>query len=190
MERQVQGHHRRSIRLPGYDYTTPGAYFITICTRQHACLLGEITNSQIQGTPLGYLAQQQWLKLPTRFPHIQLDAFIVMPNHMHGILIIPGRGMGVGIRLLGDQTHPHAPTSHEQFGQPVPGSIPTIIRSYKASVALRSKYLANPPTTNIWQRNYWEHIIRDEAEWVRIRDYIQTNPAHWEEDRFAVGARG
>ncbi len=158
--------NRRSIRLPGYDYSSPGAYFVTICTFRRACLFGEISGGEMHLSPLGKVAKQEWLRLPARFPLIQLDDFVVMPNHEHGIIVIQDTGPGTLIR--------------EGFGHPVAHSLATIVRSYKAAVTLK----ANIPN-RIWQDNFWERIIRGESELNAIRQYIQTNPASWPEDRLA-----
>jgi REP element-mobilizing transposase RayT len=181
MKFEPQPRHRRSIRLKGYDYTSPGAYFITIDTEQRECLFGSIDAAVLHLNALGRVALSEWERLPGRFRYISLDAFIIMPNHVHGIIILSGRGTAGELNDQDPDTHRRAPT--EQFGKPVPGSIPTIIRSYKSAVAAQINRLRGTSGAPIWQRNYYEHIIRNQAEWERIRLYIQNNPATWSADR-------
>ncbi len=168
MKFDPQKHHRRSIRLKGYDYTQAGAYFITIVTYQREPLFGEIVNGGMQLSPMGQIAEEHWRAIPEHFPNVELGAYVVMPNHVHGIIIInDGRG-----------TIYRAPT--EQFQKPVTGSIPTIIRTYKASVTRRIQKELNE--TAVWQRNYYEHIIRNDEEHNRIHLYIESNIDNWVND--------
>jgi putative transposase len=187
---------RHSIRLPQFDYTQPGAYFVTIVTYERQSLFGEIRDQAILLNNLGLLVQHEWLRLPARFKEIELDEYIIMPNHIHGIIVIGDDRMGIGEKsnsindrtgtgvkssLLNNSKNPRAPTG-EQFGNPIPGSIPTIIRSFKASVTYRVKIMRGNFEMPVWQRNYYEHVIRDEPEWHRTRLYIQENPAQWSRD--------
>jgi REP-associated tyrosine transposase len=162
-----QKHHRRSIRLQGYDYSQAGAYYVTIVTYQRDCLFGEIMNEGTVSSDFGKIADECWQAIPDHFPNVDLGAYVVMPNHVHGIIIIR-RG-----------TIYRAPTV-EQFGRPTQGSLPTIIRTYKAAVTrcIARKHNA----TGIWQRNYYEHIIRDEKDLKNKTDYIEANPSLWDED--------
>ena len=169
-------HHRRSIRLKGYDYTRPGAYFITLVTHQRANLFGEILNGEMQLSPMGQIAGEHWQDIPELFPHTVLGAYVIMPNHVHGIIIINDLGWDTTMSCP-NQDPPH---TQEQFQKPVTGSIPTIIRSYKASVTYRIQKELN--STGIWQRNYYEHIIRDDGEYNRIHLYIEANVRKWEID--------
>ena len=123
-------HHRRSIRLRGYDYAQAGAYFVTICTYQRACLFGEVVDSDIRLSPLGEIIASCWDEIPNHFPAVALDASIVMPNHLHGILVIGGGDGDEG-------TACRAPTE-ERFGKPVAGSLPTTVRSFKAAASKRT----------------------------------------------------
>jgi REP element-mobilizing transposase RayT len=171
-----QKHHRRSIRLKEYDYTQPGAYFITLVTYQRSYLFGKIVNGVIQLSPMGQIADEHWREIPDHFPQAKLGTYVIMPNHVHGIIILkaPGRGTTVSCPDL------ERPTTHEQFQRPVAGSIPTIIRSYKASVTYRIQKELN--STGIWQRNYYEHIIRNDQDYNRIHRYIETNASNWDRD--------
>jgi REP element-mobilizing transposase RayT len=180
-------HKRRSIRIKDYDYTQPGAYFITIVTYQHKCIFGQVQDGRTEINNLGKIACWEWIRLPQRFLNLALDAFIVMPNHIHGIIrIIHDRGTAAE-----EFNEVHSPTcraptnnvagssSHERFGKPVPGSIPTIVRSYKSSVTLQINRITRNRSGSVWQRNYYEHIIRNEGELNQIRKYIDDNPIKW-----------
>jgi putative transposase len=193
--------HRRSIRLPGYDYAQPGAYFVTIVAAGRQCLFGHIEEGRMQLSDAGKVAQEQWAKLPGRFPMLELGAYVVMPNHVHGILVVndhsrrgtaedlqnleddPSRRRGTAedLQNLDDNSSRRAPT--EEFGKPRPGSISTIVRSYKAAVTFRIHLMRGTSNTPLWQRNYYEHIIRDDKDWQRIHKYVESNPAMWEQDQ-------
>lgn len=168
--------NRRSIRLQGYDYTQPGAYFITIVTQDRECLFGEVADGEMRLNEAGRVVEQCWLAIPDHFPRAALDAFVVMPNHIHGIVWIVGARHAVP--LPGD-----VPIPTEQFGKPIPGSIPTIIRSFKSATTKRINEYRQTPGLPVWQRNYYEHIIRDDDELNRIRKYIANNPLQWALDR-------
>ena len=161
-------HHRRSIRLRGYDYTSGGAYFVTAVTHTRECLFGRIADDELSLNEYGEIALECWLNIPTHCPQADLDAFIVMPNHIHGILV------------LVDDTAKFSDTlAQERFGKPVAGSLPTIVRLYKAGVTRRINEMRDGAGMPIWQRNYYEHIIRDDEALNRIRAYIVSNPARW-----------
>jgi putative transposase len=179
-------HRRRSIRLKGYDYSRPGAFFITICCYQRISLFGEIIDGNIQLTPSGRIALQEWKRLPNRFPSIGMGSFVIMPNHIHGIIIIRDLCGGTArtleeFHLIGIRRAPMDATI-EKFGRPVAGSIPTIVRSYKSSVSYRANRLRQRLDHPVWQRNYYEHVIRNNADWERIDTYIQANPHLWDKD--------
>jgi putative transposase len=182
---------RRSIRLKGFDYTSPGAYFITICTADRVCLFGQVVNGEMRLNKYGMLAADEWLRTPVIRPRVTLDAFIIMPNHMHGIIILNNfrnhcRGTlqcAPAESVYNIQTSvPHTPTL-ERFGQPTSDSIPTIVRLYKSVTTKRINELRRTPGVSVWQRNYYERIIRDEKSLNRIREYITSNPLKWESDR-------
>ena len=166
---------RRSVRLPGYDYASAGAYFVTICTHNRECAFGEIVNEAMQLNLYGVIVKNEWLKTRTMRPNIQLDEFVIMPNYIHGIIVIVHDRRGTVHR---------APT--ECFGQPVPNSIPTIIRSFKAVVTKQINILRNAWGSPLWQRGYYEHVIRDENDVNCIREYIVNNPARWKKDNYYV----
>lgn len=164
-------HHRRSIRLSVYDYSQNGAYFVSICTKNRECLFGEIEKGEMRLNDAGQIVFEEWMKTAEIRSNIELDACVVMPNHIHGIIVIEGRG-----------TARRAPTV-ERFGQPVPGSIPTVIRSFKSAVTKRINEMRQTPALQLWQRNYYEHIIRNDDDLSRIRQYIIDNPTRWDMDR-------
>jgi putative transposase len=170
MER-THSHKRKTIRLKGFDYSQPANYFITLCTFGKHNLFGEIIHEEMQLNALGKIVQEEWQKTAAIRNNVVLDAFICMPNHVHGIIglmdIDDGRG-----------TLRRAPTK-EQFGKPVSGSIPTIVRLFKSSVTMQLNQLNNTPQQPVWQRGYYEHIIRNDKELDNIRRYILGNPALW-----------
>ncbi len=185
-------HHRRSIRLQGYDYSQAGAYFATICTQNQECLFGEVVDGEMWLNDAGQIVTEEWVKTAEIRDEIEIDCYVVMPNHFHGILVITGNGGDMDKGTDGGTdggTARRAPTM-ERFGQPVSGSIPTIIRSFKSAVTKRINELRQTPGAKIWQRNYHERIIRDESEMNKIREYIQNNPIRWEMDSLFPRCRG
>ena len=179
-------HHRRSIRLKGYDYTQAGAYFITICSYQREHTFGEIMNGEMKLSKFGLVAKQQWEKLPKRFPNIELGAFVIMPNHEHGVIQtiereVDSRGTADKLNDHNDESSRRAPT--ERFQKPVPNTIPTIVRSYKSAVAYRINLTRGTNGVPVWQRNYYEHIVRNQWELELITKYINYNPFNWQLDR-------
>ncbi len=197
------------MRLKNFDYSTIGGYFVTICTYQRIPLLGKISEGKIILSSLGIIAQKEWLRTSLIRPNIALDEFVIMPNHIHGIIIIRDTTKGTQQRAPTNcNTTPdmstviRAPTNYniitktqhrtdmdsdtnfEEFGKPTFNTIPTIIRGYKSAVKNQSNSLPKIVTNPIWQKNYYEHIIRDENDLNRIREYIQTNPMAWEKDEY------
>ncbi len=169
-------HHRRSIRIPGYDYTSEGWYFVTICLQDKRCLFGNVRGNKMILNNIGLIVEMEWKRTAQLRQNIILDEYIIMPNHIHGIIVLNNKHDGRG-------TMHRAPTM-EQFGKPVPGSIPTIIRSFKSAVTKNINKIRNTPEVPVWQRNYYEHIIRDENDLNRIRTYIHDNPLKWTEDKY------
>ena len=167
-------HHRRSIRLKGYDYSQAGAYFVTICTRNRECLFGDIVDGEMRLNELGIIVQRTWLDLPNHVGGIVLDAFVIMPNHVHGIITITDRGGNT----VGAGSEP-APTTRV----PNRHGLPEIVRQFKTFSSRRINARRQTPGLPVWQRNYYEHVIRDERSLERIREYIANNPLQWELDR-------
>jgi len=175
---------RRSIRLKDYDYSQAGAYFITICAHNRQKLFGEIENGEMRLNEFGEIVQEEWLKTPAMRPNIEIDEFVIMPNHFHGILIINTHDVTtVGARCIVplQGNSPHVP-SVERFGKPTSNSVPTIIRGIKSAITKRVNVIRNSPGFPVLQRNYYEHVIRDDDDLKRIREYIINNPANWETD--------
>ncbi len=178
-----QKHHRRSIRLPGYDYSQAGAYYVTIVTYQRDCLFGEIENEIMILNDFGKIADECWRAIPEHFPTVELGAHVVMPNHVHGIIVIRDDKSAfdaVDAQHVG-ATQCVAPTiPNARPNGPKRGSLGAIIGSYKMAVTRRIQREHN--ATGIWQRNYYEHIIRDEKDLQNKTDYIEANPSLWDED--------
>jgi REP element-mobilizing transposase RayT len=163
-------HHRRSTRLKGYDYSQEGAYFVTICTHAREFLFGEIVDGQMVVNRFGELAENAWIDLPNHYPHLELDRYVVMPNHFHGVIVLVGAG------LKPAPTNP-PPTTDKRHG------LPEIVRAFKTFSARHINETRNSPGVPVWQRNYHEHIIRNEADFSRIAEYVATNPQRWIEDK-------
>lgn len=186
--------NRRSIRLKGYDYTQPGAYFITICTYHRAHLFGAVVDGEMQLNALGEVARQCWLAIPDHFPHAALDEFVIMPNHVHGILWIVGANndsptdRGGEKPLAGAKNFsplPSPPPSPPRVAPRPHGTSKTIgsmIRGFKIGVTKWARQ--NTDIHTIWQRNYYERIIRSERALDAIRRYIVNNPLRWHLDRY------
>ena len=172
--------NRKSIRLPNYDYTQEGAYFVTLVTHNRKCLFGNIVQGGMHLNPIGEVVKDVWLSIPRHFSHVTMDLYVIMPNHIHGILTINSDVVGArhAVPLL-----QHRPSQNfESFGKPVKGSIPTIIRSFKSEATRRVNIIRGTPGEIFWQRNYFEHVIRDEKDYQAIYNYIIINPHHWVED--------
>ncbi|MEK7473817.1 MAG: transposase, partial [Patescibacteria group bacterium] len=160
-------HTRHSIRLPGYDYASSGAYFVTICAYERECLFGETVNGEMRVDEIGRIVWDCWNQIPEHFPNTITDEFIAMPNHIHGIIRITDAAYGRGTAcraptVRGAPTVRRAPTT-ERFGKPVIGSIPTIVRGFKSAVTKRVNEM-NPLFGPVWQRNYYERVIRSDVE--------------------------
>lgn len=167
-----QTHHRTSIRLLGFDYTSSGAYFLTLVTDHRRCLFGDIVGEKIQPSSLGDIASEEWLAGPVHRPEIELGAFCMMPNHLHAIISIVAHGQNL-------EGYPRvAPTPRG----PGKGSIGALVSGYKAAVTRRYRREKSDPNAAIWQRNYYEHVIRDQEDWNTIEAYIPDNPRRWAED--------
>ena len=176
-------HHRKSIRLKGYDYTQAGLYFITICTQKRAFLFGNIMDGEMLLNDAGIMVENQWLKLPNRFQNIQLHEYVVMPNHFHAILEI------VGVTLVVAQNNNEYQKGQPQGIAPTGKTIGNMIGAFQSIVTV--EYIRGVKTLGwqpfdgkLWQRNYWEHIIRNDNEYQRISNYIINNPLNWKNDKF------
>jgi REP element-mobilizing transposase RayT len=173
MKYDPEKHHRRSIRLKDYDYSQSGAYFITICTHNRECLFGEIVNVGMILNEFGKIAWEEWDNNAKIRKNLVQDEYVVMPNHVHGILfILDENDIGATRRV--------APT--ERLSGLASGSIGAIIGQFKSIVTKRVNSIRGTPGLDIWQRNYHEHVIRDKDELLEIREYIANNPIRWAED--------
>jgi len=184
-------HRRRTIRVKNYDYTQAGGYFITICTRGRECLLGEVVNGMVQLSETGRLVESVWLQTAIVRPDIELDAYVVMPNHFHAIFFIhesPGVA-GATHRVAPTKNHYSADEKPRRPAGPMAGSVGAIIAQFKSLVSKR----INPKQhlgRSIWQRNYYEHVIRNEQSLNHIREYIVTNAQRWDLDRENLQSTG
>ena len=204
---------RHSLRLSGYDYSAVGAYFITICTIDRHNLFGDGINGVMRLNPFGQIVAEEWTACGCGHPDIVLDAYVVMPNHFHGIVIFTDdiRAIPVGANDVVGAIHElplHNPPTHEPIANELPlqktltqesttdklphqqttrnqrrkMALPKLIGRFKMHSAKRINELRGTPAVSIWQRNYYEHIIRDEDELNGIREYIEFNPSRWAED--------
>ncbi len=188
-------HHRRSIRLQDYDYASCGAYFVTICVQNRECPFGVVEGGAMEVNDVGRMVQEWWAKLPNKFPGISLDEFMIMPNHFHGIVVI------VGAPPCGCPPLPprRCPYSHSKTGQPhgaekqgqPHGVAPTLgdvidwFKTMSTNAYIRGvrQWDWPPFPGRLWQRNYYERILRNESELGIARKYILENPLKWDEDR-------
>ncbi len=181
-------HHRESVRIKDYDYAQDGHYFVTICVKNKIEYFGKIINSKMVLSEIGKIANQCWQEIPKHFPNAKLDEHIIMPNHSHGILIIE-TPMAVGVQNfeplqqwtqnIGTQNF--VSLRENKFQHIIPRSLGSIIRGFKIGV---TKWCRNNNHNEFqWQKNYYDHIIRDEKSLDKIRKYIVENPSKWELDR-------
>jgi len=175
-------HHRRSIRLKGYDYTSEGGYFITLVTHQRLPLFGDVVEGEMRLNDLGIIAREEWFRTAQMRPYVEIfnDEFVVMPNHIHGIIWITDLVGRVGAYCNTPLPNPTPlPTpSINPLRSPGVG-VGAIIRGYKSAVTKRINELLNTPSSPVWQRNYYEHIITTDREYESIAEYIDANPRNW-----------
>jgi len=185
-------HHRRSIRLKEYDYSQPGAYFITICTHQREHLFGEIVGGEMILNEFGQIAHEEWHKTALIRNEIESGEFVIMPNHIHGIFIIhepvgayrdTPKG-GVGDTPVGAYGHTPLPETKPATFESPSKTLGAIVRGFKCAVTTQINQKRGTPGRPVWQRNYWEHIIRDEKDLYNAQAYILNNPAQWENDDY------
>lgn len=168
---------RQSIRLKDYDYSASGAYFVTICTYERACLLGDVIEEQVHFSEFGRIVSDVWNRLPEHYGNLELDAFVVMPNHVHGIMLLDDE-QRAGSKLRFDKPAPtHAALSE-------------IVRAFKTFSSRACNAVRGTTGKPFWQRSFYEHIIRDEVSLNKIREYILSNPASWSTDKENPGERG
>ena len=188
MRYNPERHHRKSIRLQGYDYSKAGAYFVTMCSQDRECLFGEIVEGKMHLNDAGRLVLDEWEALAIRFPGIELDAFVVMPNHVHGVIVIGSGKDEEGDAIQGDAIQgDHKGRPYGEFSTQNIPTLGDVIGALKSRVTL--EYIRGVKEGRfpgfrgkLWQRNYYEHIIRNEDSLNRIKLYIASNPANWESD--------
>ena len=188
-------HHRRSIRLKGYDYSAAGAYFITICAFQRQCLFGQVVNGEIQLNEFGQMVAEEWLHSKEIRQEIDFDAWVIMPNHLHGIVLIEsidpvGANGCLPSEFDGEGANHHLPSSsplrhdpHRLVPPMRPRSLASFIAGFKSATTKRINTLRNAAGTPVWQRNYYDHIIRNERSLQHMRHYIKNNPLTWADDQ-------
>ena len=192
MKFDAEKHHRRSIRLRGYNYAQTGAYFVTIVTKDRECLFGEIVDGEVRLNDAGRVIQATWNELPEHYPGVECDASIVMPNHVHGVIVLGDDGgvgsndVGAGPRACPERGKPQS--SGQPRGVAPTISLPDVVHRLKTLTTKR--YIDGVKSSDwasfagrLWQRNYYEHIVRDENELRCIREYIVNNPLQWESDQ-------
>ncbi|MBW3631722.1 MAG: transposase [Chloroflexi bacterium] len=160
---------RCSIRLRGYDYTQNTAYFVTICVNQWLCMFGDIVDGVMRCSTVGQVVESAWQDLPHHTPGLILDAWVIMPNHLHGIVILPGKLSPESL----SKTIPHGPKL---------GSLGAVLGGFKSAVSRQVSASALSPVRPLWQRNYYERIIRGNRELGATRTYIEMNLARWDDD--------
>jgi len=194
--------NRKHIRLHGFDYASKGSYFITICTKDRLNFLGEIENKKFEFSPIGAIAYTYWNQIPKHFSHVRLGEFVIMPNHIHGIIEIVdsvGTRHGVsqhgvsqhgvsqhgvsqhGVSQQNDVTNPTTNNNQNQFGKTIPGSISAVIGQFKSSV---TRWCNKNDLIFAWQSRFYDNIIRNKTAFHRIEEYIKNNVANWDEDKF------
>ncbi len=164
--------YRKHLRLRGFDYRANCAYFVTICIRDRLNVFGLVKDDTVALSQRGLVARDCWLDIPNHHPHVELDALVIMPNHMHGILL-----------FVGDAPSSTGSVRRSGFAiGPARGSLGAVVGSYKAAVSRTINKLRVGAGTDLWQPNYYEHVIRHDVARERIREYIETNPLRWEHD--------
>ncbi len=171
------------MRLDGYDYASAGAYVVTICTQRRICLFGEIVAGEMQLSEMGQIATACWEQLPQHYTGLDLDAWVVMPNHVHGIIVIDGGNSGLfdkdgGSPPVGEGLRPSL-AMHI--------SLPEVVRAFKSFSARRINEGRGTTGAKVWQRSYYDHIVRNEASLWKFRQYIENNPLQWEMDQLHPG---
>lgn len=186
MKDNAEKHHRRTIRLKDYDYSHAGAYFVTVCAWKKECLFGEIVDREVRLNDYGQVVMSEWQATAMIRHEVKLDEFIIMPNHLHGIVIINTNGPCVGangcspkIRRTEQMKTGRSAESPLRIKQK---SISSLIAGFKSAVTKSINVARSAPGAPVWQRNYYEHIIRNEKELHAIRQYIRYNPMKWDED--------
>jgi REP element-mobilizing transposase RayT len=183
-------HHRKSIRLKGYDYSSEGAYYVTIVTQGRECLFGEIIDREMYLNEYGEIVQKWWNEIPIHFPTVELGMFVIMPNHVHGIIFITTERRG---EVISPSYNPNnnIQDAYEDETNNLGGGTPPLRKQTLGQIVAYFKYQStkemnrietDKAITKFWQRNYYEHIIRDEKDLQNKTDYIEANPLLWDKD--------
>ncbi|MBF8296081.1 MAG: transposase [Bacteroidetes bacterium] len=167
---------RKRLRLKEYDYSQPGAYFVTICTKDREERFGEIVDGEMRANNSAAVVWSCWNDLPNHYPNVELDAFVIMPNHVHGIIMV-----------LDEQIVGATPASPLQRKRHRLGDI---VGSFKSAVTKRANEIRGTAGSPLWQRGYYDHIIRDDRSLTRIREYIAHNPQRWASDKENSDSKG
>jgi putative transposase len=178
-------HHRRSIRLKGHDYTQAGEYFVTIRTHDRGNVLGRIQNENLILSEIGTIVKQEWMKTPEVRSNVDLDEFVIMPNHVHGILVIRDERKGGEAFVRANGNSPIRENKSSQGKTPFrspSATVGAIVRGFKGATTKRVNELFVTPGRPLWHRNYYEHVVRNEEDLERIREYIRLNPTRWPTD--------
>jgi REP element-mobilizing transposase RayT len=201
-------HHRRSLRLRDYDYRGAGAYFVTLCSFQRECLFGQVADGEMVVNGFGEIVREQWLSTAALRPYVELDTFVVMPNHFHAMLLFSASnniGSNAGLKNVGakqalsaspgftaaagnETGNPDKGEAGESFASPLRpqgtqrGSLGAIVQNFKSVSTRKINALRDNPGYPVWQRNYYDRVIRTEKELANIRQYILDNPAKWDLD--------
>jgi putative transposase len=173
LSNDTPGLHRRSIRLREYDYAHGGGYFVTICTHGHKCVFGGISRAEMQLNEVGRIVEDEWRRASEIRTEVLLDAFVVMPNHLHGIVFINEHAKRAGGNVVPRMMRG---TGHR--------SLSALVAGFKAATTRRMNQVLRVPAAPLWQRNYYEHVIRNDEDLGRIRQYVSDNPARWIEDGY------
>lgn len=177
MKYDQEKHHRKSIRLGGYDYASAGAYFITICTHQRQCLFGEVINGIMQLISYGTIAATEWVRSADLRQEIELGEWVVMPNHFHGIVFIREKEKRAqGLAPLRGQGQGYQTGTGMGMAVRKPKSLSSLVAGFKAAVTTQINSDRQTPKNPVWQRNYYDYIIRDEITFEKIREYVLNNP--------------
>lgn len=164
---------RRSIRLPDYDCGQVGAYFVTVVTHQRRCVLGDVVDEVVWLSEIGRIVESVWREIPVHFPNVSVNEYVVMPNHVHGIIQI--KADAVRAQYM-------APIRNRNIQESSQASLGVIIGTFKAAVSRAVHKIKGQESIRLWHRNYYEHVIRDECDYKRVVDYIRSNPLNWERD--------
>ena len=178
-------HHRQSICLKGYDYAEAGEYFVTIRTHDRGNVLGRIRNENLILSEVGTIVKEEWMKTPEVRSNVDLDEFVIMPNHVHGILVIRDERKGGEVFVRGNGNSPTRENKSSQGRTPFrspSATVGAIVRGFKGATTKRVNELFGTPERPLWHRNYYEHVVRSEKDLERIREYIRLNPTRWPTD--------